>query len=231
MPSDPPPRLYEAPRGDRVPARALTLLDPLAGCLLALPLVVKLLGPRRLEACARLPAVCVRVGGWVAPLLQSLAAGAAALVGLAAVLAAVVLALSLDLQVAWSWYAQLEALTFPSTPGVITRNTGEWCDRELEYDYAVHGVAFHGSGLRRDHIRLMPDDDERVKGYSVGKHVPVYYKPSSPEVSLLEPGLTWQQVLEGTPAVTLVNAMVLGPLIYGLWQIVRRRRSGSSGRD
>jgi hypothetical protein len=173
----------------------------------------------------------VRVGGCVAALLQSLAAGAVVLVSLAAVLAAVAMVLYLDGQLVWSWYAQLETLSFPSTPGVITSNTGEWCDQGLEYDYAVGGVAFHGSGLRRDHIRFMPEDEERLKDYPVGRRVPVYFKPGNPQVSLLEPGLTWQHVLEGTPVAACVNAMVLGPLIYGLWQAVRRRRSRSSGSD
>jgi hypothetical protein len=161
----------------------------------------------------------MRVGSRAAALLLWLFAGTVGLV-------AVVMVVFLDCLFAESWYVTVEAQTFLSTPGIITRNTGKWCDRELEYDYSVGGVAFHGSGLRRDHIRNMPDDDELVKDYPVGKAVPVYYKPGDPRVCSLEPGLTWQHVLAGIPPVAAFNAGVLGPLILGLWQEVRRRRSG-----
>ena len=86
-------------------------------------------------------------------------------------------------------------------------------------------------GRGKTWLPLLAEDFDRLKGYPVGKHVPVYYKPGNPQVSLLQPGLTWQHVLEGTPAAALASAIVLGPVIYGLWQVVRCRRSRSNGSD
>ncbi len=127
--------------------------------------------------------------------------------------------------VAWSWFVQLEALTFPSTPGEITGN--EWAAQEheqkLEYAYSVGGAAFRGSGLRRDGIWLGPADEERARNYPVGKRVEVYYKPSDPQVSLLEPGLTLQHVLLLTPMAVLLGVIVIA-LVAPHWLLRRLLR-------
>jgi hypothetical protein len=137
---------------------------------------------------------------------------------------AALLVVALIWDVAGSWFAQLEALTFPSTPGVITRNEGaEPFEQKIEYAYSVGGAAFRGRGLRRDET-WMPwraEDDERAKNYPVGQRVAVYYKPSDPQDSLLEPGLTWD-FAEDLAGAFFTGVMVLGPPLIGIGGLLCR---------
>ncbi len=108
----------------------------------------------------------------------------------------------------------LEAMSWPTTPGQVTRSflkaeTIEVSTRSsngirgsaledtytalVDYTFEVNGQAFKGdrisairSGTQSDRASV----EEKLKQYPVGKSVTVSYNPSDPEQCLLEPG-TW----------------------------------------
>lgn len=105
--------------------------------------------------------------------------------------------------------------------------TGSWCCI-AEYVYEVDDVKYSGrsrgtSGLSREEARTMA----YIK-YAKGSSVNVYYDPSAPRRSVLEPGIRWTGTEWGG------YYIILGPICFFwgvgilLFQFLPERRSGST---
>jgi len=104
--------------------------------------------------------------------------------------------------------------------------SGSWCC-VAEYVYEVDNVKYSGrsrgtGGLSREEARTMAD----IK-YAKLSSVNVYYDPSNPKTSVLEPGIRWRGTEWG-------DYIILGGLclFWGigilLFQLLPERRSGST---
>ena len=112
--------------------------------------------------------------------------------------------------------------TWPSTNGTITHSEMEhrvWEGRRRmtryrvkpTYEYIVDGE--HYSSGRLDLANLWEKRDvaqEHAKLYSVGTKVKVYYKPGSPNIALLEPGVGSGIGVLAQGAVLMLIALILG---------------------
>lgn len=132
---------------------------------------------------------------------------------------------------AWQWYRQLEALSFPQTPGKIVKSSvethrgnkgGSTYSIEVEFTYEVNGVKYTGDRYR---AATMSSSDrgvfELVKTLRPGTKVDVYYRPERPQESLLKPGLEGIDLF--FPLFLLpFNAIAMGGWLHG-WELLRNR--------
>jgi hypothetical protein len=80
-----------------------------------------------------------------------------------------------------------EVVKHDSTNSIIYR-------ADIRYDYTVNGRSYAGHCVAYGEDGSTDSQHERqlVSKYQPEKVVVVFYKPTDPEVSLLEPGLTWR---------------------------------------
>jgi hypothetical protein len=85
--------------------------------------------------------------------------------------------------------------SWPSVPGVVisqkTFQDEVGADAFAKYRYAVGGKTYTSSRIRfMKGVFILNQPHDAESRYAEGKEVEVYYKPTAPEVSVLEPGAT-----------------------------------------
>ncbi len=109
-------------------------------------------------------------------------------------------------------YRQVAAMHWPTAEARILSVQDGWSIRGgrwsyVTYTYEVGDQAFRGS--TRDLPRY--SNAELRVASAAGHTLPVHYQPEHPDVSVLDPGLTWKRTLFFIPllAVTFVGFMIL----------------------
>ena len=112
-------------------------------------------------------------------------------------------------RIAWR---QVAARNWPTAEARILSVKDGWGLRGgrwsfVTYTYDIGEKTFQGSSRDLPHY----SNAELRVAAAAGRTVPVHYQPAHPEVSVLDPGLTWKRALFFIPllAVTFVGIMVL----------------------
>ncbi len=119
-----------------------------------------------------------------------------------------------------------DSAAWPATSGIVThsgiaRHSGEGGPTytvEVEYDYEVNHVSYHGErvgfDLRLNHSQSAAKDF--IAKYPVGSTVTVYYEPADPKVSTLMTGVSQSCLVKGCAfslAVGLLGLVALSRLL------------------
>ncbi|CAN5429313.1 hypothetical protein BH10PLA2_BH10PLA2_33050 [soil metagenome] len=116
-----------------------------------------------------------------------------------------------------AWLAQ-ECLTWPSISGVIVASEIEAHDEmtaaKIRYEYVVEGKILEGRAVSFGDVGSSDSSHAQaiVKKYPVGTQVSIFYEPSNPTRSVLEPGLNLGLLL--VPAVGAIFLIVGSVLAF-----------------
>ena len=114
----------------------------------------------------------------------------------------------------------VSSLSWPETEGIVTgknlvikktHNDGTLWRPIVAYSYSVAGKDYYGSKNRFYYFIFGREwAEEEVRGYETGRTVTVYYKPSNPGVSCLNPG----------PAKSAIISCTISSLAFVFFAIV-----------
>lgn len=135
--------------------------------------------------------------------------------------------LGFDVAVGVGFWKSLQTTRYVATDGTVTVSRVDAPRRGkngpnyrpvIEYDYEVAGAKLHGDQRRAWEIGLSGTSARRavqriVGRYPAGQTVTVYYSPTDPQHSVLEPGIA------GIEHVAALFAMPFNMIMLGIWAI------------
>lgn len=113
---------------------------------------------------------------------------------------------------------------WPATSGTVTeskaylRRKGHAKRHRLTYSYEIGNRYFDGKRIAFMGSVFGDSPQTRVRRYPEGRRVTVYYAPSRPGISVLEPGVRWTGFLTAVA----VGSVFLAFGLAGLWATFRR---------
>jgi hypothetical protein len=137
--------------------------------------------------------------------------------------------LSFDGFLGWSAYCQIRALRYATTTGIVTHSTVEIGDSDgvstykpnIKFNYSVAGQEYSGDRYRYGQCASNDRSASQIVAeHPIGKQVAVYYNPSHPDDSLLQPGL------EGCDLFLAMFMLPFNLVMFGIWWAVGRNAWG-----
>ncbi|MCA9245734.1 MAG: DUF3592 domain-containing protein [Planctomycetales bacterium] len=145
-----------------------------------------------------------------------------------------------------NWQQAEAAVRWSAVPGTITKSElttsqerirpgeqrdgqrrGTYFHAEIQYEYSVAGETYRGTNVAavNEMLAYATSDaaQKTIVKYPLGSRVNVYYHPSDPQVSLLEPGNAG-----GAPVQIAVGAVFLlvgGGFLSYIWASARRSKT------